>query len=331
MAPGFSQGLPSTPDEWLAEKEIHNVTSIHELEAAKSGSKITIPQFLALKTIWRRHNVNTFNKDEWPLRFGSTAKALQEMSTKIKKDDPAWYAYLNALLPASGQLPNSQFPGDLGRFALVLQNQLEVRNLKSAELEVQKVSVTTPSVAGRLRSSKGPSVEAVPFALQERDSGSPESESLHDGGKIPEIRGSSDVSEARSQASVFSAIDFDMPIDQRNAMTDEQVVNTAAITLLQSLFIHDEGRNAYWSAQRKGFCLRNGTRNPAAFKAFTDGHLKVDGISPRSAALLEVKARMRPRVDDFRIEMQESAQMALWIYEETSSYWTSKDHDSQCQ
>lgn len=100
-------------------------------------------------------------------------------------------------------------------------------------------------------------------------------------------------------------------------MADEHVVNTAAISFLQALFVRGL-EEAYWSPQRKGF--RFGTTN---FTAFTDGHLKIDG-ELRSAALVEVKARKRPKGDkpNFKIEWQESAQMALWITEEPSSFWT---------
>jgi hypothetical protein len=340
MAPRIKISLPSTEDKWHAEAKFHKVTSIHDLESTKSGSKMTVPQYLSLKTIWHAHDVNTFNKDEWPSRFGSTAKLLIEESTKLKRDNKPWREYLKALESRSQLKPVSDFSPELGCFAIVLQNQLDVLSLKQAELDMEKVTVSPYSpVAGRTR-SKGKSVEPIPLTYQSaqgpkisRDSStSSERQSRsREATKYEEPKASSDVSETKSHATVFSAMNFDVAREERDATVDEQVVNTAAIALLQSLFIHNGTRNAYWSAQRKGFCLGGGKEGQASFKAITDGHLKVHG-EIRSAALLEVKARKRPtEKEDFRIEMQESAQMALWIYEETSSFWTSKNDPSTCQ
>jgi hypothetical protein len=126
---------------------------------------------------------------------------------------------------------------------------------------------------------------------------------------------------------VVDYVDYDIPKAERVATADEQVVNTAAISFLQSLFVHDELRNAYWSPQRKGFAFGETT-----FQAITDGHLQIAG-SMVSAALLEVKARRRPKVEalDFKIEWQESAQMALWIRDEPSSFWTTEQEPHICR
>lgn len=341
MSSGIKIPLPPTEDKWLAAAKFHNIISIHDYESNKSGSKITVPQFLSLKTIWKGYDANAFNTDKWPLRFGATAKELLEESTKLKRDNPEWREYLKFLGSTSRQRPNSDFSRNLGCFATVLQNQLEVFGLKEAVRDTEKV-IVSPSpgpVAGRTR-SKALDVESIPFSLQPsarsasvpRDhSTSPEREGRPlEAGKGTVPRASSDISETQSHVSVFSAINFEIPKTERDVTVDEQVVNTAAIAFLQSLFIHNGSRKAYWTAQRKGFCLQSEKGNSASFKALTDGHFKVVGHT-RSAAILEVKARKRPQRDDFRIEMQESAQMALWIYEEPSSYWTPKDNPSICQ
>jgi hypothetical protein len=260
-----------------------------------------------------------------------------DAAANLKIDDSAWHRYLNALLPAAGTRPSIHFERNLGCFAIVLQNQLEVINLREAERNTEKVTVSSTPVSGRTRSQLE-GIQPVPFAVQPSAESAkiPRGHSANseregrprEAGKVPERKAASDVSEAKSHATVFSAIHFDLSKEQRDAIEDEQVVYTAAITLLQSLFVHDSRRNAYWSAQRKGSCLGN-AKGPAAFKAITDGHLKVEGET-RSAGILEVKARKRPHIDDFRIETQGSSQMALWIYEELASYWASKDDPSAC-
>jgi hypothetical protein len=341
MTPGIEMTLPPTEDKWLTAVKLHHVISIHDCESNKSGSKITVSQFLSLKTIWIGHDLNAFNADKWPLRFGATAKELLEESTKLKRDNPEWREYLKVLGSTPRPRPNSDFSRNLGCFATVLQNQVEVSGLKEAVRDSEKV-IVSPSpgpIAGRTR-SKALDVEPVPFSFQpsarsvsaQTDySTSPEREGRPlEAGKGTEPRASSDVSETKSHVSVFSTMNFEISKEDRDVIVDEQVVNTAAIGFLQSLFIHDGTRKAYWTAQRKGFCLQSEKGNSASFKALTDGHFKVVGHT-RSAAILEVKARKRPQRDDFRIEMQESAQMALWIYEEPSSYWTPKDDPSTCQ
>lgn len=129
-----------------------------------------------------------------------------------------------------------------------------------------------------------------------------------------------------SQASSLPWLDEEVPKVDRPGIAGEQVVNTAAICFLQSLFVHDT-RNAYWSPHRKGFRFGD-----TSFKAYTDGHLQIVGDS-RSAAIVEVKARERPVMilTDFKIEWQESAQMALWIRTEPSSFWTTKEKPEQCR
>lgn len=102
----------------------------------------------------------------------------------------------------------------------------------------------------------------------------------------------------------------------KSAVGDEQIVSTAAINFLNALSIHDV-RCADWTLERKQFKFKS---DSVKFEARTDGHLQVHGHE-RSAAILEVKSRVRQHEPGCRLEMQESAQMALWIYQEPNSHW----------
>lgn len=339
MAPRSPQKLPYSEEAWKEEANSHKVPSIHDFEVTRSASKITFPQYIALKTIWKGHNINTLTEnDEWPRRFGSTRAEILKKATEMKQDDKTWYNYLKALETPQNQQQGSQFKRNLGCFAMALQNQRETKALIETKLETQKVVVSPSPIAFRTR-SKGKAVEPIPISFLPSSRGartpsdhssSPERQGRsQDRGKGSEFRSPSDASEAKSQASVLSTVDFEMSKEDRDSTVDEQVVNTAAITFLQSLFIYDDHQKAVWSAQRKGFCLGAG-KGKTAFKAITDGHFRLID-EQRSAAILEVKARKRLEHSDFSIEMQETAQMALWIYEEPSSYWTSRQHPSTCQ
>ncbi len=330
MSAGAISKLPHTETQWEDKSKSNGVVSIHEIKARDSGSKITFHQYLALKTIWKEYSLNILSQDSWAQRFQSTKKEILEVSTNMKEDSH-WNAYLKALDTTPRPKPSTCHP-QLGCFATVLQNQLEVGILKEAKRDLQKITVSPVSGRTRLQTRKSQPVSYSAQSPEDKsrvDNSSSEREGrTREAGKQPEPR---TVSQTSDYASVSSLVDFDISKEERGATVDEQIVNTAAINFLQSLFMHGELGKAYWSAQRKGFCLVNASKDQTAFKAITDGHLKVEGgDSLRSAAILEVKGRRRPRDGDHKIEMQETAQMALWIYEEPASYWTPKDDDSKC-
>jgi hypothetical protein len=67
---------------------------------------------------------------------------------------------------------------------------------------------------------------------------------------------------------------------------DEHIVNTAAIDLLNGLFVHDK-RPADWALQRKQFKFRS---EDVTFEAHTDSRLQVHD---HETAIIEVKPRVR--------------------------------------
>lgn len=318
MAPAPKIDLPTTEGQWQDNVNAHKVKSIHEFEVRDSGSKITANQFLALKTIWQNHDQNAIVEDKWARLFDSSKTALLTKQSQMAAGDAAWKAYLEALGETTKPKPNAKFSPKLGRFATVLQNQLEVNKLKETSQEFLKVALSPP-VSGRTRAKLGTMIAAAhdhddPVEPRSDSSGSERSSRKGEAGTGSEPRAAAQTKDAASSSSVM---DFNISKEERDSTVDEQVVNTAAISFLQSLFVHGGLHNAHWSAQRKGFCLGSGPRNPTTFQAITDGHLKVeckDGV--KSAAILEVKARKRQQQQDskdIKIEMQETAQMALWI------------------
>jgi len=320
---------PTEEKEWKAATAARSIGSIHGLTKTSSASSLEVDQFLALKVIWKMEDdINVLRRQSWATRIGTTPEKISTAREKLKKEG-AWKAYLDALtkhLP-----PNASFPHQLGRFAMVLQNQSIVTRLTDAKHDKEKVvgsPITTRSGlqlgVDSIAVQWGPGVVGIGSEAshpQREHSSPPRPESR------PRSKEGSESSKGKSEATIISEFDYTMSKAERAAMADEQVVNTAAISFLQSLFVHKEARNAYWSPLRKGF--RFGQTD---FKAYTDGHLQIMGDS-RSAALLEVKARRRPKPDDdnFKIEWQESAQMALWIRDEPSSFWTTEQDRHKCR
>ena len=320
-----------TEKEWKDEAVARGIVSIHEMTELDSASKIKVDQFFALKVVWRmERDFNKLKDDKWASRFGTTHAEISATSEQMSKSDGAWKLYLDSILKSSK--PTGPFPEGLGRFALVLQNQSIVRRLaEGSDQDVQgrgspvQTRAQTQAALGSAQTprlaSRDSSVDAGKVGAQQSHSSTGRIESRH-----ASPVGSED-SKANSDATVYSGVNWTVPKAVRDAMADEQVVNTAAISFLQSLFVFDNSQKAYWSSQRKGFVL-----GKTKFKALVDGHLQVIDES-RSAAILEVKARRRPPIasNDSKIEWQESAQMALWISEEPSSYWTDPQDPHKCR
>jgi hypothetical protein len=87
---------------------------------------------------------------------------------------------------------------------------------------------------------------------------------------------------------------------------DEQIVNTALVLFLNSTTMHHPKVRVDWVLQRKIF------RFSDLFEARTDGFLRMHQ-SDKVGAILEVKAYLRQN-NMPQIQMQESAQMAAWIF-----------------
>jgi hypothetical protein len=320
---------PSMPSEWLNTATARKVGSIHDFITHSSASKIDVDQFLALKVLWKiEPDINALKNEPWAKRLGTTSQEISSVRVGLRQH-PTWREYEKALSEPS-QPPTAPISDKLGPFMSVLQNQRIVQHLNVSEEDQQKV-LGSPMVTrsgkrlGEIQpvpmKSWGPGLKPKPVVPQSRQASPAGKEGSR--GSNPE----SDISVPSSDVSILSDYYFNLPKAQRAAMADEQVVNTAAISFLQSVSIDRLNRNSFWSPQRKGFRFGN-TR----FRAFTDGHLQILGQA-RSAAILEVKARKRPtkKARDYKIEWQESAQMALWIRDEPSSYWTAGEDSTICR
>jgi hypothetical protein len=242
----------------------------------------------------------------YPTRVGFDEALFPKESDSMQMRK-AWVLYLDALeqnADARGRSSpepytlNSVFPDEMGLFGLVLYNQLEIEHIPEtdADEDISKVEFTPKQAPRALRHrtniSYAPSTPSTP-----------------------------------EQRSFFDAIKFNSPAHEWEpkvpSAKDEQIVNLALINFLNAIWIN-ERRKSEWSLLRKEFKFES-RGSGAGFKARTDGHLGISHrLAGRSGAILEVKARQRPQktLGDHSIAMQESAQMALWIYEEPHSHWT---------
>lgn len=289
-----SFSLPRELGQWQAARKKHNCghMNIHNLDTADSGSELAFKQYLTLKVLWISQKQNQTSGYLAMIGF-EPAELHQKEKDMLKRK--AWELYLRAVAKNENAIREhkprpwtiySHIPDEFGGFQLAFRDQLEIIHLPEEPIgaDVNKVTVTPMQL--RPRKAKGPSTpqpQSVSETLQAM------SATQYDELKLPDAK-------------------------------DEQIVNSALMNLLHSLWM-DEKRKSNWTIERKEFQFRSeGTG--AGFVARTDGHLQVRN---QSAAILEVKARARPRKDPgvHKIEMQESAQMALWIAQEPESHWTS--------
>jgi hypothetical protein len=296
----LGDNLPGTGVEWRTAAARYNPVSIHELEAADSASEITVEQFLSLKALWpRRCKTADLYADKTAALFGSSKADIETVRATMRERDTCWTEYLKAVEAGAGR--GSKFSRELGVYALVLQSQVEASKIKESLNDSERLRFT-PMKKHNTRS-------------QAQD------ENRDPKGKGQESRSESRGSHHPSQTSKSSSGPENISPKRRDEepgllIGDEQVVNTAAINFLNALFIH-EARPADWTLERKQ--LRFNSRS-VKFEARTDGHFEIHGHK-QSAAILEVKPRTRYYERGFRIEMQESAQMALWIFQEPNSHW----------
>lgn len=306
MTSGSAQWyLPQASRDWKILRNTHSKQiDIHRLENSESASKIQVKQFLALKVIWpvqEQSDMSTFFNG---IGFDNTL-FLEESNSMAQRD--AWILYLDALQKNEDAREerrrepytlSSVFPDKMGPFALVLHNQLEIEDIaeNNADEDLDKVEVTPRRVQRELRPRRD--ISYYPSTPH-----TPQNKSFFD-----DIEMSSPAHEGEPKLSYAK---------------DEQIVNLALINFLNAIWIN-ERRNSEWSLKRKAFNFES-KGDGADFLARVDGHLGITHrLADRSGAILEVKARRRPqrRRGDHKIEMQESAQMALWIYQEPYSHWT---------
>lgn len=109
---------------------------------------------------------------------------------------------------------------------------------------------------------------------------------------------------------------------------DETIVNVALIAFFQAIWRLDPKLDTRWTAHRKAFkfmpIIKEDTKGKG-FTAITDGHLTFcrDELKDRSTAIVEVNSSRRAlwAKGKHEVDMQESAQMALWIAAEPDSHW----------
>jgi hypothetical protein len=218
--------------------------------------------------------------------FGLKESHAKEAYKILKAGTPGWREYLKCIENNTSTKRGEPLPTQTASFATVLHNQREILERPSSKNDEAKFYRSPIKLRPREPSKTIPPQTPQRAVLQ--TFGTP--------------------------FDVPSPIDEDIPTPVPAA--DEQIVNIALIGFLQGFTVYQR-RCADWTIQRKVFsCGPKGST--AEFQARTDGALQYY-LDQRCMAIIEVKARRR--YGQHQIQMQESAQMAAWIYTEPESYW----------
>ncbi|EEH11399.1 conserved hypothetical protein [Histoplasma capsulatum G186AR] len=310
-------GVPSTAGRWRFLADQHEVksTSIQDLKTFNSASKIKEAQFLALHVLWKSYAPDEIDLEkEYDIKY--RAEDLKDLAW-----NKHWGPYVQEI--------SKGFDGktDLGTFDLLYDFQREIENSTLGPQETKKVFFNVTTRLQRKAAGGNNSPPSTPSRAPR--SPNPGSDDLEVGSLENEIKELhiDDMSSVGSPQSlgVRSVIEPISPVTSDEAkwlplVKDEQIVNTALILLLRGLCMRMPGfTNARWSLERKAFRIRQhkSLDKECLYEARTDGHLAFfTENAPRSLAILEVKSQVRKDAEPW---MQESAQMAAWIYDEPST------------
>ncbi|KAI1170048.1 hypothetical protein F4777DRAFT_570640 [Nemania sp. FL0916] len=321
MSTNTMSSLPRNQIEWQAfakgrKLESESIYGEHTYKAAlKSASSMDVDQFLLLRVICPEpRNPNFIHKAQhrgtW-LRSGAYDAAFASLQAQ-----QGWQLYLNSILPVPRQQQKKRTQAPLlplGLFSLVRYYQLEVeREQKHSDISWPKIDFSPVVVRTRQRqadqaqSSGRPETPTRPprrgqkefedmfedFTLDSTSKSSP-------GPSTPEPPGTLEAA---------NPLDGISPAQLFKAASDEQIVNTALLLLLNALSISCPEVQGDWTLHRRRFALQS--KGNKVYEARVDGYLR--SRDNKVKAIVEVKPYTRG-TKYWNTRMQEAGQMAAWI------------------
>ncbi|OJD21249.1 hypothetical protein ACJ73_07409 [Blastomyces percursus] len=302
--------LPATRKEWHQLARMRGVESIpiHQIRKLESASKIKEEQFLALRVLWTTNQASEIDLEkEYNIKYRAE-------DAKDPKWNKHWMSYIKEVTKG---LNGS---ADLGTFDMLYDFQREISNLQPGPQETKKIFF------GAITRARSRHMEPNPIFPPSTPTRAPKaytsaSDVLGDGMVSLNIGDETPFKTPKSDGGK-SIVESVSPVTTEEAkllplVKDEQIVNTALILFLRGLCLRMSGlEEARWSIERKAFHFgqQEFPEKKSLYEARTDGHFSlITEDTPRSLSILEVKAQARKESKPW---MQESAQMAAWIYDE---------------
>jgi hypothetical protein len=338
----MAKELPFNKSSWdksaKLEDIIHN--TIHDLpkERSNSASKIQTKQYLLLRVLWKTKIAAEFAAEDWlDLESYKAAEKYLEQHDQWKK----YWTLVKEQRMNGVTLPAQ----DIGISSTVYFEQSQIYEVETEYYEgrdTPKISIHTSNI------SRSP--EASPLERKSRARQPAQAERRYPT-RATVSRSLLDdpftsQGQVRKMSQLFNNITFDegattpssspripppsTPLSAGSSLEaispmnpasvkgaeDEQIVNMALISFLHTLTIFHKDVRASWGINRKVFNFSN------LFQARTDGVLKIRG-KEYPLAIVEVKSHVRMN-NIVQVQMQESAQMASWIYDHPDKGYISR-------
>ncbi|KAK2807043.1 hypothetical protein FQN50_005617 [Emmonsiellopsis sp. PD_5] len=271
--------------------QYHAATSnIYTIKDYSSASKIGAKQYLALRALWNIARPEDYVPEAWGINKIKMAEARLN-------DVAHWKEFLKRMREDERHPPDELLPvPPLGGFSSVWYYQQLVMKSK---LSIDDVEI----VHGSPTRSKSIDADAnVTEIFGELTVSDCEAYGLE--------AGDEEASELPDNTELDP--DYKEP-DLKNLfppVSDENVVNTSLVGFASAVSYSVPGVQAHWSQERKGFKVGGKKK---LYEARTDGHMFITRSS-RSEVIIEVKPKRRD--DSATVRMQETAEIAAWIYAE---------------
>ncbi|RAK88496.1 hypothetical protein BO79DRAFT_228545 [Aspergillus costaricaensis CBS 115574] len=296
-------------NEWAERYQVKGL-SIYELEAYDPASKISDPQYLALRALWKVGRASEFQPDKWGIQG---VEAATEKLAKLKH----WKSFLEAISLETNLDEMLPIQGDLGAFTLIWYYGQLIRWAPSAA-DTEENANFTPCKSFSEQTHTHP--YATHLAEYLKIYGDPEEQRKGTCG----LPSSSESQFYQSSETACIDLDpeacsddsrLDPSYEEREdfaQVSDEIIVNAYLLGLASVVTFSIEGVEAHWTPERKGYkvCDEKGIK---LYEARTDGHMYLNG-NGKTKAIVEVKPVVRAELP--RVMMQEVAQMAAWIHAE---------------
>jgi len=325
-----SEGLPRTIGQWHADYQENKYETLQAFLSAGgrrvSGSTFRSEHFICLRAIRQSFTTEDFRPVEW-LMDGVWDKAKEHF-----EQDKEWYQFLQNVgtLGIDGDHRYQRSALDLVRYYQNKITKTADTGMSDASSDADMASkiCISPEV-----SSPGPQHSAT---RQIPDSGSDSGSSnfsdqdspsrgrhLNELDKIESAAGQPGLSDPRSKTTgrgqpstpVMKIQNYSGPLlspalplpkNFADPAEDEQLVNVALNSFLDALTFAEPSLTASWTLRRAAFRLEK------IYEARVDGYLQHENGA--ALILLEVKPYLRQN-NEVKVQMQETAQVAAWIYE----------------
>ncbi|KAE8148500.1 hypothetical protein BDV25DRAFT_168393 [Aspergillus avenaceus] len=273
----------------LAKKHGVENRSIHQLQRYSSASKITGPQYLALRAVWNFQRYGQFNPSEWGIKGVGTARTLLSKLPHLLE----FLRQIPEKVPLDNIIPVDT---NLGVLMLNWYYQQLILWGESYEDPESNLNFLAPATRARSQRSGGTSPPQTPTRP-----GASHGKALSDlvkqlklGAAEGEPLSPNTADLLNSPETPFDDLEADPdyentdPVDKGKfpRVSDENVVNSFLVYLANAITLPFNEIKGHWSQERKGFVV----------------------------VIIEVKPMTRN--ESPRVMLQETAQIVAWIYAE---------------